>query len=193
MACQHHQIGDHSTGGSGVPRRLVDQKGPAQPVAGPDVRAVHERVIRLYVRAPLGRADLAHRRRLDTGEGLALFAGAVRVPQSRPGSAQRGRGVGPGGVSEITTAAVPGAGGDRNRLIGKRMARRRPRGIGAFSSAVVTVPSAVVEDEPMEIAGSEMARARHESYGDRDAGGAGECHHRADTGVGPAACATITD
>ena len=59
---------------------------------------------------------------------------------------------------------------DRSRLIGKRMARRRSNGIGALSSPVVTVPSSVVEDEPIEIAASEMAPARHGSYGDCDLG-----------------------
>ena len=72
---------------------------PAQPVAGPDVRAVHQES------DPAVRADLAHRRRLHTGDGLALFAGAVCVPQSRPGYAQRGRRTGHRPVNEITTAS----------------------------------------------------------------------------------------
>ena len=50
----------------------------------------------------------------------------------------------------------------------QRMARRRPNGIAALSSPVMTVASSVVEDEPIEIAGSEMAPARHESCGDCD-------------------------
>lgn len=40
--------------------------------------------------------------------------------------------------------------------------------IGAPSSAMMTVPSSVVEDEPIEIVGSEMAPARQGSYGDCD-------------------------